>query len=109
MLSLGIKHGEKLNLYDPIHMFISKVSGTQIASRMGAPLKNFQQIRDELVQITSLRGDNVTLETLIENANMYISILACIASILPFGIGKVLFILYLRKLLMFSLFGMIPI
>lgn len=85
---MGIKHGEKTNIYHLLATFIVQVSGPQVASQIDAPLRNFQQTRDEILQITSFRNDSAALESLISNTNSYISMWQCIEKSLPFGPAK---------------------
>jgi len=88
---MGIKHGEKVDIYQPLIKFITQVSGRDTAPRIDAPLRNFQQIRDELLQTTSSRNDSTALENLVNSAYSYISMWGCIEKNLPFGPHKVNF------------------
>ena len=84
-----MKLSNKIDLYQLIKNFIEINSDSETASRIDAPLRNFQQIRDNLIQTTSYRNDPEALEELIDNANLYISMWSCITKNLPFGVRKV--------------------
>lgn len=86
---MGIKQGEKVDIYQPLTKFITQVSGQKAAAQIDAPLRNFQQTRDELLQITSSRHDSTALENSVSNAYGYISMWGCIEKSLPFGSDKV--------------------
>ena len=91
MLTLGIKPGEKINLYTPLKKAVEEACGLQIASQIDAPLKNFQQTRDDLLQVSSFRNDSTALEKLASAAKMYLSMWSCISQSFSFGPGKVIF------------------
>ena len=90
MLSLASKQGEKLNLYSVLKKSVDNACGPHTAAQIDAPLKNFQQIRDELVQITPSRSDTHALERLINSAKSYISMWSTISQSFSFGKEKVL-------------------
>lgn len=86
---MGIKQGERVSIYQPLSKFIEQTLGHDAASQLDAPLRNFQQTRDELLKTTSFRIDSPALEGLISNTNSYISMWTCIEKNLPFGPDKV--------------------
>lgn len=82
---MGIKHGDKVDIYQPLIKFITQASGREAASQIEAPLRNFQQTRNDLLQITSSRNDSAALESIVNNAYSYISMWGYIEKNLPFG------------------------
>ncbi len=90
MLSLGFKQGEKVNIYVPLKKAVDEACGPQIADQIDAPLRNFQQIRDQLLLLSvHPRSDSPVLESLIGQAKIYVSMWATISNSFSFGTDKV--------------------
>ncbi len=89
MLSLGFKQGEKLNIYELLKRTMDELYGPQLSSQIDAPLKNFQHIRDELLNIPAHRSDSNALSSLIGDAKIYVSMWATICNSFSFGKDKV--------------------
>jgi len=100
MLSLGIKLGEYIDLYTQIRKHIEEFVGKDSGEKIEAPLKNFQGIRNELLQFASYQKNPSLIEKTISSTNVYISMWSCISKNLSFGIGKVIFLNKYREELM---------
>ena len=97
MLSMGMKQGEKVELYFPIKEFLENTIGSEATSQIDTPLKNFQQTREELLKIGFCRNDSSALEHLIVSGNMYISMHSTISNNMSFGLNKVITQIILGK------------
>ena len=86
---MWLKPGEKINLYRSLKELIARVSGPEASERIDAPLKSFQQTRDEILEIASHRKDCAFLERLIGETCVYISVWNCISKNVSIGPGEV--------------------
>jgi hypothetical protein len=83
------KHGQKLNIYNPINHLIISTCGSNDAALIDTPLKSFQQTRDQITLIGVHQGDAASLERLIDETAVYVSVWNCISKNVSFGSGKV--------------------
>ncbi len=89
MLSLPSKQGERIDLYTPLIKNIEEAFGPQVSSQVDGPLKKLQQLRDEVLQLASVRNDTAALDNLANSAKIYISMWNSIAQSFTFGREKV--------------------
>jgi len=85
MLSLPSKQGERVQLFEPLMKSIQSSSGEEIAGQLEPMLKRLQQYRDDLLQISAYRNDNIKLEMLANECKEYISMWNNIAQSFTFG------------------------
>jgi len=88
MLSIFIKSGQRLNIYNPINHLITSTCGPNDAALINTPLKSFQQTRDQITLINT-QGDAASLERQIDETAVYVSVWNCISKNVSFGSGKV--------------------
>lgn len=87
---MWIKHGEAVDLYSSIKALIETTCGPNDAALIDTPLRSFQEIRNNLLQATSYKSDAASLEKLIGETTVYISVWNSISKNVSFGTGKVL-------------------
>jgi len=86
---MWLKQAEKLDLYQPVKRLVETMRGKEDGALIDTPLKSFQRIRDEISQTDSHKTDSTSLERLIADTTVYISVWNCITKNISFGTGQV--------------------
>ena len=90
MISLGLKQGDRVDVYGPFKRCIETSYGPQIAAQADATLRAFQQARDEVLQGYTYRNDPAALDKVLAGSKYYLSVWATLCQSFTIGREQVL-------------------